>query len=284
MRPRRRPSITSASPTSSPISRSRPTARRSRSSCAARCSRVRRRMAATPSASPHAGTRVRRGLGAGQPPAVLRVGARCEEQPRRVRFCNARPKPSSPAAVDEFGAPVVSPDGKSIAYVNARRELRVFRSIRSNRGLSPTGEFLAGFEATNPIEWSPNSEWIAFLSRGARGFYNVNVVAAAAEKPGTDAGGQLSRQLQHRLARVVARWDVPDLRHRPAHRAGPGRASRPRPADAEVPRGSIPIVVRTGNAQAQTRARRRHRNAPAARAACQPLRRPRSCSRTFASD
>ncbi len=90
------------------------------------------------------------------------------------------------SGVDEFGAPVVSPDGKSIAYVNARRELRVFSIESKQSRVVAVGEFLAGFEATNPIEWSPNSEWIAFLSRGVRGFYNVNVVAAAAEKPGAE--------------------------------------------------------------------------------------------------
>ena len=87
---------------------------------------------------------------------------------------------------EEFGAPIVSPDGKSLAYVNARRELRVLSLESKQSRVVAVGEFLAGFEATNPIEWSPNSEWIAFLSRGVRGFYNVNVVAAAAEKPGTD--------------------------------------------------------------------------------------------------
>ncbi|MEO7135005.1 MAG: peptidase S41, partial [Vicinamibacterales bacterium] len=87
---------------------------------------------------------------------------------------------------DEFGAPTVSPDGKSIAYVNARRELRVINLDSKQLRVVAVGEFLAGFESTNPIEWSPNSGWVAFLSRGARGFYNVNVVAAAAEKPGTE--------------------------------------------------------------------------------------------------
>ena len=48
-----------------------------------------------------------------------------------------------------------------------------------------TGEFLAGFEASNPVEWSPNNEWIAFLSRGTRGFYNISVVSAASPKPGS---------------------------------------------------------------------------------------------------
>ena len=86
---------------------------------------------------------------------------------------------------DEFSAPVVSPDGKSIAYVNARRELRVLDIDSKQARTVATGEFLAGFEATNPIEWSPNNEWIAFLSRGTRGFFNVNLVTAAAQQPGS---------------------------------------------------------------------------------------------------
>jgi tricorn protease len=86
---------------------------------------------------------------------------------------------------DELGTPVVSPDGKFVAYVQARKELKVLAIDSKQARTVATGEFLAGFEAANPLEWSPNSEWVAFLSRGTRGFYNVSVVAAAAAKPGT---------------------------------------------------------------------------------------------------
>ena len=85
---------------------------------------------------------------------------------------------------DEFGSPVVSPDGKSVAYVVARRELRVLTIDSKQSRTVATGEFLAGFEASNPVEWSPNSQWIAYLSRGTRGFYNISVVAAASATPG----------------------------------------------------------------------------------------------------
>ena len=86
---------------------------------------------------------------------------------------------------DEFGAPVVSPDGKSIAYVSARKELRLLTIDAKQSRAIASGDFLAGFEGTNPIRWSPSGEWIAFVSRGTRGFYNVNLVAADASKPGT---------------------------------------------------------------------------------------------------
>ena len=86
---------------------------------------------------------------------------------------------------DEFGPPVVSPDGKSLVYVSARQELRLLTIDSKQSRAIATGEFLAGFESTNPIKWSPNGEWIAFVSRGTRGFYNVNVVAAASAKPAT---------------------------------------------------------------------------------------------------
>ena len=86
---------------------------------------------------------------------------------------------------DEFGAPVVSPDAKSIAYVSARKELRLLTIESKQSRVIATGDFLAGFESTNPIKWSPNGEWIAFVSRGTRGFYNVNLVAAASSKPAT---------------------------------------------------------------------------------------------------
>ena len=84
----------------------------------------------------------------------------------------------------ELSPPLVSPDGKSLAYVSARKELRVLAIDSKQPRTVATGDFFAGFESDSPLAWSPNNEWIAFISRGTRGSYNVSVVAAASPQPG----------------------------------------------------------------------------------------------------
>lgn len=85
---------------------------------------------------------------------------------------------------EEFGPPVVSPNGKWLAYVEGRRQLNVLEvESKQKRTLAP-GDFLASFEATAPIAWSPDNQWLAYVSRGARGFYNVSIAATTpAGKP-----------------------------------------------------------------------------------------------------
>jgi tricorn protease len=86
-------------------------------------------------------------------------------------------------SAEELGAPIVSPDGRTLAYVDGRKQLRVLALDAKQPRTVATGDFYAGFETDTPIVWSPASDWIAFISRGTRSFYNVSVVAAAATKP-----------------------------------------------------------------------------------------------------
>jgi Tol biopolymer transport system component/C-terminal processing protease CtpA/Prc len=79
--------------------------------------------------------------------------------------------------------PVWSPDGSKIAYFRDGREIHVIRLdtkadvtlvAKKLRTLSP-----AFREDANPVSWSPDGQWIAFLSNEARSFSNVAVVPAA---------------------------------------------------------------------------------------------------------
>jgi Tol biopolymer transport system component len=77
--------------------------------------------------------------------------------------------------------PVWSPDGASIAFLRNSREIHVFqpdsktdRIVVSNklRIMPARGE-------DDPMSWSPDSQWLAFLGSDSRGYTNVTVVPAA---------------------------------------------------------------------------------------------------------
>jgi tricorn protease len=81
---------------------------------------------------------------------------------------------------EELGAPVVSPDGKTVAYLHARAELRMMVVDTKQVTTVAKGSFAAGFETTRPVVWSPDGKWLAYLARGARGFFNIMVVPSTA--------------------------------------------------------------------------------------------------------
>ncbi|MBI4873221.1 MAG: PD40 domain-containing protein [Acidobacteria bacterium] len=71
-------------------------------------------------------------------------------------------------------APRFSPDGKSVAFVRHRRELRVVEIA------SGAERVLARAPLGNPsLAWSGDGKWIAFLPAGQQGFHNPHVAAAA---------------------------------------------------------------------------------------------------------
>ena len=78
----------------------------------------------------------------------------------------------------ELGAPVVAPDGKSVALIEGRQHLKVI-AIDSKQARTVASGFFPGGQNASRIAWSPDSQWLAYAAIGPRGFSNVNVWAAA---------------------------------------------------------------------------------------------------------
>ncbi len=88
-------------------------------------------------------------------------------------------------SADELGAPVVAPDGLSVALVEGRRALKILALDAQQPRVVAQG-FLPGNGGR--MAWSPDSKSIAYVAVGPRGFANVHLVAAAASaKPATPA-------------------------------------------------------------------------------------------------
>ena len=67
-----------------------------------------------------------------------------------------------------------SPDGKSLAFVRNRKELRVIDLDTKQETLAGFGRSLQG-----PYAWAPDNQWIAYVAADDRGLRNVYVVGAA---------------------------------------------------------------------------------------------------------
>ena len=67
-----------------------------------------------------------------------------------------------------------SPDGKSIAFIRNRKELRVISLDGSNDRVAAHGEL-----DNNTIAWSPDSHWVVYVPTGPDGFSNLFAVPAA---------------------------------------------------------------------------------------------------------
>jgi tricorn protease len=79
------------------------------------------------------------------------------------------------AAPDQ--APHFSPDGKSIAFIRDRKELRVVDTDGKQERLLVAGFVGGGFGVG--FDWSPDSRWIAYAAAGDRALRNVYVVPAS---------------------------------------------------------------------------------------------------------
>jgi len=77
------------------------------------------------------------------------------------------------------GGITLSADGKKLAFIRNRNELRVLDLATQKDMLVAKGNFIFSPIATSgSITWSPDGKWIAFANYGAKSLRNVYVVAA----------------------------------------------------------------------------------------------------------
>ncbi|RYG04595.1 MAG: PDZ domain-containing protein [Chitinophagaceae bacterium] len=77
------------------------------------------------------------------------------------------------------GNPMISPDGKQLAYVRGNSELHVM-NIETKKDFIVTKTLFGrpSFPSSADISWSPDSKWIAYGGLGVKIFRNIYVVAA----------------------------------------------------------------------------------------------------------
>ncbi len=78
--------------------------------------------------------------------------------------------------------PHFSPDGKSIAFIRDRKELRVVDPESKQERLLTSG-FLGGGFGPGALTWSPDGKWIAYAGSEPGGLRNVYVIPAAGGTP-----------------------------------------------------------------------------------------------------
>lgn len=76
-------------------------------------------------------------------------------------------------------APSFSHDGRTIAFLRDRRELRALDLGTKTERVLATGTFPSALDAGRPIAWSPDDRWVAYLGSAGRMFTNASIVSAA---------------------------------------------------------------------------------------------------------
>ena len=76
-------------------------------------------------------------------------------------------------------SPRFSPDGKSIAFLRDRKELRIYDLESKQERVLATGFIGGGFGGGGSYAWSPDSKWITYANTGNGALRNLYVVPAA---------------------------------------------------------------------------------------------------------
>ena len=79
-------------------------------------------------------------------------------------------------------SPHFSPDGKTLAFIRDRKELRVMDLEGKQERLLASG-FVGGGFGPGALAWSPDNQWIAYTNAEGGGLRNVYVVPAAGGAP-----------------------------------------------------------------------------------------------------
>jgi Tol biopolymer transport system component/C-terminal processing protease CtpA/Prc len=79
-------------------------------------------------------------------------------------------------------APKFSPDGKMIAFIRDRKELRTI-DLESKQERTLASGFISGGFGGSGYVWSPDSKWIGYSNAGAQSLRNLYVVQATGGEP-----------------------------------------------------------------------------------------------------
>ena len=80
-------------------------------------------------------------------------------------------------------APRFSPDGKQLAFLRDRKELRVLNLESKQERLLVTGALGGGFAQAGGAAWSPDGKWLAYAASGDRGLRHIHVIPADGGQP-----------------------------------------------------------------------------------------------------